>query len=49
MAEKPNTNNNTSDDGYVYCKQYTNRWGQLMIASKYGYLCWRFPKKKRKG
>jgi len=35
------------EDGYVYCTQYTNRWGQLMVASKYGYKAWRFRLKRK--
>ena len=25
-----------------YCTVYTNRWGQLMVAAKYGYRAWHF-------
>lgn len=35
---------------WVFCKEYTNRWGQLMVAANYGYQFWRFPiKSKRRG
>lgn len=27
---------------FVYCTQYINRWGKLMIASEYGHKAWRF-------
>ena len=27
---------------WIVCKEYTNRWGQLMVASDYGYPYWRF-------
>lgn len=27
---------------YIYCKEYTNRWGKRMIAAEYGYAAWRF-------
>ena len=33
------------DIRWVFCKQYVNRWGKLMIASDYGYQFWRFPSK----
>ncbi|EFB86253.1 hypothetical protein HMPREF1035_0094 [Veillonella parvula ATCC 17745] len=35
---------------WIFCKEYTNRWGKRMIASEYGYTCWRFwvPVKKKK-
>lgn len=36
------------DDGcWVYCKEYTNRWGQLMKASDYGYQFWKFRINKK--
>jgi hypothetical protein len=25
-----------------FCTQYVNRWGQLMVASRYGYKAWPF-------
>ena len=28
----------------TYCKSYINRWGQLMVAERYGYKYWRFSK-----
>lgn len=36
------------DDDYVYCTQYVNRWGQLMVASAYGHKAWRFKRRRRK-
>lgn len=33
---------------WVCCKEYTNRWGQRMIASNYGYKYWRFFIKSKK-
>lgn len=33
---------------WVFCKEYTNRWGKLMVASEYGYQFWRFRVNKRK-
>lgn len=36
------------DDNYVYCTQYINRWGKLMVASHYGYKAWRIPIKRRR-
>lgn len=40
-----------SDDYvWVFCKEYTNRWGQLMVAADYGYQFWRFKiRRRRKG
>lgn len=35
------------NSGWIICKEYTNRWGQRMIASDYGYQFWRFPAKRR--
>ncbi|HHY28803.1 MAG TPA: hypothetical protein GX523_19060 [Desulfitobacterium dehalogenans] len=39
---------NEADGTWIYCKQYTNRWGKLMVASDYGYQFWRFKSKSRK-
>lgn len=36
-------NKQPKEKGWVFCKQYINRWGKLMIASDYGYQFWRFP------
>jgi hypothetical protein len=34
---------------YVFVKSYKHyRTGKLMIASEYGYTCWRFLSKKKK-
>ena len=35
---------------YIYCTSYRNRWGQLMVASDYGYKAWRFwvPRRGRR-
>lgn len=35
---------------WVYCTQYVNRWGQLMIAKLYGHKAWRFwvPRGRRR-
>jgi hypothetical protein len=27
-----------------FCTWYVNRWGQVMVAAKYGYKAWRFSK-----
>lgn len=41
---------NDEDFTWVICKEYTNRWGQLMVAADYGYQYWRFRvKRRRKG
>ncbi len=38
------------NNGWIICKEYTNRWGQLMVAADYGRPFWRFPSKRsRKG
>ena len=31
----------------IFCKQYTNRWGKLMIATDYGHSYWRFFIKRK--
>ena len=40
-----NGKNNESKGKWIFCKQYTNRWGKLMVATEYGYQFWRFPVK----
>jgi hypothetical protein len=42
--QKMDTNNGVQ---WVFCKEYTNRWGQRMVAADYGYQFWRFPAKRR--
>lgn len=42
MAEKKKKKPNASKGHWVRVKQYINRWGQLMIAAKYGYEYWTF-------
>ncbi|MBP1764104.1 MAG: hypothetical protein H6Q65_1162 [Firmicutes bacterium] len=45
--EKRNADGKTD---WIFCKEYTNRWGQRMVAADYGYQFWRFPvNSKRKG
>jgi len=36
------------DSNWIICKEYTNRWGQLMVAADYGYQFWRFKVNRRK-
>lgn len=38
--------NETEDFGWVFCKEYINRWGQRMVAADYGYQYWRFKVKR---
>ncbi len=35
---------------WIFCKEYTNRWGKRMIAAEYGYTAWRFwvPARRKK-
>ena len=35
---------------WIFCKEYTNRWGKRMIASEYGHTAWRFwvPVRRKK-
>ena len=35
----------SSPDG-VFCTQYVNRWGKLMVAADYGYKAWFFARRK---
>jgi hypothetical protein len=39
----PASENEPKDIHYVFCKEYTNRWGKRMVASEYGYDYWRLP------
>ncbi|CQR75003.1 hypothetical protein [Sporomusa ovata] len=45
MNKKTNKTDKESS-GWIFCKQYINRWGQLMVAANYGYEYWRFPVKR---
>ena len=45
QQKNKNVNLNGEPKGirWVFCKQYINRWGKLMVAADYGYQFWRFP------
>lgn len=47
MNKKPKkTDKDREPIEWIFCKQYINRWGQLMVAANYGYEYWRFPVKR---
>jgi len=45
--DKTKKNSHSDECDVVFCKQYTNRWGKLMVATDYGYSYWRFSIKKK--
>ena len=36
------------EEGYIFVKEYTNRWGQRMKAEDYGKQAFRIPIRNRK-
>jgi len=48
MSDTPMRSNDSDNSVWILCKEYTNRWGQLMVAADYGYQFWRFKVKRRK-
>lgn len=46
VDKKQLADKNQPDYNGIWCTKYTNRWGQVMMASKYGYKAWHFLFKK---
>lgn len=45
-SKKREAANNMAPCDGIWCTKYTNRWGQEMVASRYGYKAWHFWLKK---
>ena len=48
MNNTTQSKTDSDNNSWVFCKEYTNRWGKLMVAADYGYQFWRFRIKRRR-